>query len=835
MFSNLVADIRYSARGMGARPGFVAVVVLTLALGIGVNVAIFSLVQQILLSPLRVPDPDRLVNLTDPGPKPGGLTFGSIAGGGRDSTFSYPMFRDLERGAEDGFMRIAAHRLFDASLSTGEQARPATGLFVSGSYFSVLALRPALGRLLGPEDDRVDGQAESVVLSHAYWVSQFGGDPAVLGRTLIVNGTPLAIVGVAPAGFHGTTLGARASVFVPITFRGVDSPTSIPNHDNRRFYWVYLFARLEPGATPDAAAAAINARYRAILNDVEVPLQTRASDQELESFRTKSLVLEPGARGQSSLLARLRGRLEMLLGVSGSVLLLCCANVAGLMLVRGSARTGEMAVRASMGATRGRLASLLLAESLLPTLPAALLSLPVAWLALRGLASGVPGFPASAFDAELSFAAALAAIGAAIVTALGFGLFPARRLVRAAPRETLQAYSARQTSGKAVKGFRTALATVQIALSMALLAMTAVFAQSLANIARIDLGFDIDSVVAFSISPEASGYSPERAARLFDRLEQDLAAIPGVASAASAMVRLLSGNALTITTTADSIEGRQKLSSYFNYISPGYFRTLGIPLLAGRDFSDADAAGARAVAIVNERFAERFGSGRDIIGQRVDWGPSGVEIVGLVADAKYDAVTKDVSAQLFVPRRQATALGSATFYIRGARPPEDLMAAVRDTVARIDPTVPITELRTLREQLRENIAVQRFAAGASVAFAALATVLAGLGLYGVLAYSVAQRSREIGLRVALGAPARRIRGMVLRQVATMTSIGVALGAVAAVLLGRAARSLLYDIGAGDPAALAAAAAVLAAVTLAAAYLPARRASRVDPMVVLRYE
>ncbi|HEU4616485.1 MAG TPA: ABC transporter permease [Gammaproteobacteria bacterium] len=831
--STFLADLRYGARGLRARPAFVAVIVLTLALGIGANVAIVSLFQQILLSPLPVPDPERLVNLSDPGPKPGGLTFGSIAGG-RDSTFSYPMFRDLER-AEGGFLRIAAHRLFDASVSTGDAARRETGLFVSGSYFSVLGLEPALGRLLGLEDDRVDGQAASVVLSHAYWESGFGADPGILGRKLIVNGAPLTIVGVAKAGFRGTTLGARASVFVPMTFRGVDSPTSIPNHENRLFYWVYLFARLEPGVSRDAAAAAVNARYRAILNDVDAPLQTGASDQELEAFRKKSLVLEPGERGQSSLLPRLTGRLEMLLGVSGAVLLLCCANVAGLMLVRGSARTGEMAVRASMGATRGRLASLLLAESLLPTLPAALLSWPVAWLTLRGLASGVPGIPAGAFDADVSFAAALAAIGAAVLTALAFGLFPALRLVRAEPRETLQAYGTRQTSGKAVQGFRTALATVQIALSMALLALTGVFAQSLANIARIDLGFDVDSVVTFSISPETNGYSPERSARLFDRLDQELAAIPGVDSAASSMVGLLSGNALTITTTADAVEGRPRRSSNFDYVSPGFFRTLGIPLLAGRDFSGADAAGAPAAAIVNERFAERFGLGRDVIGRRISPGPLDAEIVGLVADAKYASVTEDVAPQLYVPRRQSTTLGSSTFYVRGARPPEDLIAAVRETVARIDPAVPITDVHTMREQLRESIALPRFAARAATAFAVLATVLAGLGLYGVLAYSVAQRSREIGLRVALGAPAGRIRGMVVRQVVAMTSIGGVVGAVAAVLLARAARSVLYEIGAGDPVAVAAAAAVVAAVTLGAAYLPARRASRVDPMVALRYE
>lgn len=830
--SSILADIRYTARSALSRPGFAAVVMLTLALGIGVNVALFSLVQQILLRPLPVAEPRRLVNLLDPGPKPEGFKFSAMAGVD-DSIFSYPMFRDLER-AQRPFVGIAAHRIFDASLSTGERAQRGAGIFVSGSYFPLLGLRPALGRLLGPEDDRVDGRAESVVLSHAYWESGFGGDPAVLGRKLVVNGTPLAIVGVAPRGFHGTTLGTRASVFVPITFRGVGTRVSLPNHDSRSFYWVYLFARLRPGVGREQAAAAINPVYRGILSDVEAPLLKSTSAQELEAFRSKSLVLEPGARGQSTLLAPLRGRLEMLFAVSGVVLLLCCANVAGLMLVRASARSGEMAVRASVGATRRRLASLLLTESLLLALPAGLLSLPVALLTLRGIASGVPGIPSAAFDVRLDPAPAVLAIGAAVLSALAAGLFPVRDLARTEPARTLQAHGARQTSGQRVARFRAALAMTQIALSMALLAMTALFAQSLANIAQVNLGFDADSIVTFSISPETSGYKPEASARLFARLERQLAAIPGVDSAASAAVPLLADVALTTGASADGAEGR--VPTDLNYIDPDFLRTLGIEVLAGRGFSSADVAGTAPVAIVTERLAEDLRLGRNAVGHHLTLGfGAGAEIVGVAADAKYVSVTKETEPQLFLPRRASTPLGSAAFYIRSARAPADLIRAVRRTVARVDPIVPITDLRTMRQQVGASVATQRFVAGASVAFAALATALAGLGLYGVLAYSVAQRAREIGLRFALGAPASRIRAMVVRQVAAMAAIGIAAGAVAAWLLGRLARDLLFGTRAGDPVPLVAAAAVLAAVTLAAAYVPARRASRVDPMRVLRYD
>jgi putative ABC transport system permease protein len=501
---NVWGNLRYAARGLSRTPGFTAAVILTLALGIGVNVAVFSLFEQILLRPLPVVESDRLVNLSSPGPKLDTRAGSSGAlpsvGGDGDSVFSYQMFRDLER-VQEPFVGIAAHKVvFDASLSTGERARQDSVMFVSGSYFSLLGVAPALGRLLGPEDDRVDGQAESVVLSHAYWQSEFGGDPAVVGRRIIVNGQTLTIVGVAPPGFHGTTVGARPRAFIPITFRGTGR-IPIPSHDNRGFHWVNLFARLKPGVTLQQAAAAMDPPYRAILNEIELPLwETNYSAQVLEEFRTKPLVLEPGEYGQSAVVASASDRLEMLLAISAIVLLLCCANVVGLMLVRGSTRTGEMAVRASMGATRGRLASLLLAESLLLALPAAIASLPVASLTLLGIASSVPSIrvnffdtiqPSAMFDVSLSLAAALVAIAVAVVSAVIAGLFPLRELMGIDPERTLKAYGVRQTSAKGVARFRTALAIVQMGLSMALLAMTGVFAQSLANIARVELGIDV--------------------------------------------------------------------------------------------------------------------------------------------------------------------------------------------------------------------------------------------------------------------------------------------------------------------------------------------------------
>ena len=832
-----LGDLRQSLRRLRQNPGFSAVVVATLAVGIGANVALFSVFQQILLRPLPVAEPEKLVNFVDPGLDLnafGPSTASVSASGARDSLFSYPMFRDLERGAGP-FAGIAAHRPFDATLSNGESARREKGFFVSGSYFPVLGIQPVLGRLLGPADDQVDGQAESVVVSYAYWQRELAFDPEVVGRKLSVNGTPLTIVGVAPAGFHGTTVGVRASVFVPITFRGSGGPRSLPNHDNRSYFWVHLFARLAPGQQSESALATLNPLYHSILGEFEMPLATRGDAAQLESFGTKLLVLEPGSRGQSTLLQPVAARLRMLFAVSAAVLLLCCANVAGLMLVRASGRSGEMAVRASMGATRGRLSFLLLAESLLLAMPAALLSLPVALLVLRGMASGVPGMPPEAFDVQLSALAATVGIVVALIAALGFGLFPVRNLARTDPAQTLHAYGVRQTSSKRVARFRSLVATVQVALSMALLALTGVFAQSLGNIARIDLGLDVDSVVTFSISVDASGYPPAAAAALTNRLHQDLAAIPGVTSAASTLIALLTGNQFT---TGARLEGGEAppVTTQMNGVSDDFFRTLDIGTLVGREFSSADRDGAPAVAIVNQRLAARLGLDADVIGRRINTFGASREIVGLIADVKYGNVTADVEPQVFLPLRQIPMIGVGTsFYVRGDRPPQDLMNEVRETVARVAPTVPVTDLRTMRQQVRENLARERFVAGASTAFAVLATALAALGLYGVLAYSVAQRSREIALRFALGAPAARIRAMVLRQVGVMALAGVALGLVAALLLGRAAQSLLFGVAAADPVALTGAAIVLGVVMLGAAYFPARRASRVDPMVALRHE
>ena len=848
MLSYVLSDLRTGVRAVFSRPTFAAVVMLTLALGIGVNVAIYSLAEQALLRPLAVPEPDRLVNLNDPGPKTLGRMDPALRpwpqteteSGGIYNVFSYPMFRDLER-AQEPFTGLAAHQTVNVGLSAGEQRQDGRAILVSGSYFSVLGLKPALGRLLGPQDDQVDGLAESIVLSHAYWQRAFAGDPDVLGQTLFVDGVRLTIVGVAPSGFNGTTAFSPVwnvpTVFVPITMPSADddaadNPGSIPNHGRRDSYWVHLFARLKPGVTREQAAAAINPLFGGILSEVEEPLLFEVTDQQREAFRARTLVLEPGARGQtnSGILLGIGIVLMVLSLMSGLVLLLCCANVAGLMLVRGTERAGEMAVRASMGASRGRLASLLAAESLVLALPAALLSLPVALLVLRG-PSRVPGIPEDVAividvvsNVSMSATAAPVAIGFAVASALIVGLLPLRGLIRAEPAKALQAFGARHTTARGVTRFRATLATAQVTLSMALLALTLAFANGVASLTRIDLGLDLDSVVTFNVSQP--GRTDEAA---MGRIVEGIEAIPGVSSVARSAGTILDSPRINYRPVSLQGVEAEPLRVGSDQVSPEFFRTFGVELLAGRDFSDTDTG--VPVAIVNEQFIERLGLARnDVLGRTIDTELDTREIIGVVADFRSGRITDEIGPQMYLPASIGRRL-----YVRSARASEDLMSTIRETIARVDPRMGVDGFMTMEERRLDSIAIERFAAGAASAFAVFATALAALGLYGILAYTVAQRSREIGMRFALGAPPARIRGMVLRQVARMAAIGVALGAVLAWALGLAAQSVMLGVEAHDPLALAAAAALLTAIMLGAAYVPARRASRVDPMTVLRYE
>jgi predicted permease len=831
-----VLNLKLALRMLVKSPLVTAVAVGSLALGIGANAAIFSLFDRVLLRPLPVSEPGRLVNFGAPGPKQGSNSCGSA--GGCDQIFSFPMFRDLEK-IQTVFTGIAAHLTFGANLSFEGQTLNGEGVLVSGSYFPVLGIQASLGRLLGPSDNRVLGESPVVVLSHSYWRTRFGANPAVIDKTMIVNGVTMTIVGVGPRDFNGTTLGAKPVVFIPITMRAVVTP-GFRGMEDRKSYWVYLFARLKPGVSIEQGRAAINAPYHALINDVEAPLQ-QMSEQTLARFKVRQVTLEPGARGQSEMFGEARAPLSLLFGVTALVLLIACANIANLLLARAAARGGEMAVRLSIGASRWQLVAQLLLESCLLAIAGGAAGLLVANWTLDAIATLLPSDASSRIDFSLNVRVLLFTGALALATGVLFGLFPAIHSTRSDLISALKGRSGQPSGARSAKRFLTTLATAQIALSMALLIAAGLFTRSLLNVSRVDLGVKIDHVVTFAVSPELNGYKPEASKQFFDRLENELAALPGVAGVTDASVPLLAGSSWG---NSLAVQGYQPgpdtdTNSRSNQVGTGYFQTLGLPLLAGRDFTKADAIGPPKVAIVNEAFARKFNLGREAVGKRFkEGGGQGeldIEIVGLMQNAKYSEVKAEIPPVYFRPYRQIERIGAIYYYVRTSLAPEQLLSTIPKTVAAIDPNLPVEDLRTLPQQVRENVFLDRFLSVLSAAFAMLATALASIGLYGVLAYTVAQRTKEIGLRMALGAAPGRVRAMVLRQVGVMTLIGGGVGLGAAIGLGRAAQSMLFQLNGSDSAVLGGSAVALAIVALAAGFVPAHRASRIDPMTALRYE
>lgn len=832
-----MVNLKLALRSLFKTPLVTSIAVLSLALGIGANAAIFSLFDNVLLAPLPVPHPEQLVNVNGelPNPKYQSCT----EAGSCDIVWSYPMFRDLER-APTGFSGIAGHELIKGNMAYRGQTRSSDMLLVSGSYFRVLGLTPAAGRLIAPEDDRVVGANFSAVLDYGYWQSQLGGDRSVVGTPIIVNGQTFTIIGVAPQGFTGTTLGTVPALYVPLTMKAVLGLADPTEYDIRYDYWIYAFARLKPGETMQSAATAINAVYHRIIADVEAPLQKDMSAQTLAKFKAKQVTLEDGRRGQSELHGRAKAPLLMLFATAAIVLLIACANIANLLLARGASRSLEIAVRLTLGATRKQIVAQLVSESVLLGLMGGALSLVVARLTLGIFTGFVAPSAAGAFPVHLSGLALGFAAALSVGTGLLFGTFPAIHSTRPDLATLVREGAGRHSGARTASRVRTALVTTQIALSMALLVMAGLFTESLRNVSRVDLGVNVHNVVMFSISPELNGYGGQRSRAVFDAVDQGLAALPGVTGVAQSMIPLLGssnyGRSVEVQGFAkgpDTDDG-----AHYDRVSPGFFRTMGIPILSGREFSASDRVGSQKVAVVNETFAKKFGLGRDAIGKYMaDQGgaPTDILIVGIAKDAKYSEVKQPDPPTFYLAALQDSALGSAYFYVRAAGDPEPVLRAVRSIVAHVDPNLPVEKLKTLPQQVSDNVYLDRMIGELSAGFAALATLLAAIGLYGVLAYSISQRKRELGVRMALGADPAKVRRMVLGQVAVMTLIGGSIGIAGALALGKPVQSLLFEIAGFDPFVVGLSAVVLALVALGAGYIPARRASKLDPVRALRYD
>jgi len=683
-------DARYAVRQLRHSPAL-AIAVLSLSLGIGANAAIYSLFREMLLAPLPVPHPEQLVDFGGNGASPGSQSCG--VAGGCDEVFSYPMFRDLD--ANPGpFTGVAAHVIFDANVAFNGETSSTSGELVSGSYFPLLGVTPALGRLIARADDRAIGGDPIAVLSYAFWESHLGGDRAVIGRPIVVNGQALTILGVAARGFRGTTLGNKPDVYVPLAMaHALLADKDFAQFANRRRYWLYLFARLRPGLSMTQAEARENVLYHSIINNVEVPVNQGLSPAVMARFKSKELTLDDGRRGQSSLHRETRTPLILLFGIALVVLATACANVANLLLARAASRVLEMSVRLSLGGTRARIVAQLLTESILLAAVGGVAGLGVAYATLEGIAAFVPAHVASTLGFSLGWPAIGFAGAMSVLTGLVFGLFPALHSTHPDLAGALRANSGKASNGRGTTRVRNSLVTAQIALSMALLVSAGLFIKSLANVSRVDLGIDTEHVVTFRLSPALNGYTPARSAQLFTNVEDRVGALPGVRGIAGAFVPILAGENSGSDVSVQGFTKTPDVNTYtrFNAIGAGYFSLLGVPLLAGREFTRHDVLGASRVAIVNEAFAKKFGLGRNAVGKMMGEGENlDVQIVGVVKDTKYSSVKQRVPPLFFLPYKQDSTLGSISFYVRSALPIEILVPQIRTVIATLDETLPST-------------------------------------------------------------------------------------------------------------------------------------------------
>ena len=843
---HLVQDVRYGVRQLGRSPGFTVVVALSLALGIGANTAIFSLIDAVMLKTLPVRDPGRLVFLRRTGQTSSDMPAVESDNGSENvSPFPYPSFEEF-RARNHAFSSLFGFvSLGKASINIGGQTNLADGELVTGDYFAGLGVAPILGRAITGEDARPSAPRVAVI-SYGYWSRQFGHSPGALGKGITVNGVPFTIVGVAPPEFFGVQPGRAVDVWVPLVEEAKLLPygmSSTPGgrslFTSRDWWWLIITGRLKPGVTDQQATAQLEVLSRqSITAGLESPLKPGVN---------LHMRLEPATKGLALLRQEFSKPLWILMIIVGVVLLIACANVATLLVARSTARQKEIAVRLSLGAPRARLIRQLLTESvLLGGLGGALGLLFAYWgshaLVLLMSSGGEPLSVNVQPDAKvLAFTAAVSAL-----TGILFGLAPALRSTRVDLTPALKA----GVGGLSVVSRRTrlglgkSLVVAQVALSLLLLVGAGLFVRTLENLQNQNLGFNQDHLLLFGIDPAKNGYKGERLNDFCGRLLARLQALPGVSSATMSEVTLVSGiqNHWGISIEGRKPEPGENTGVDWNNVGPSFFETMGIRLLLGRGVEWRDSSTSPKVAVVNEVFAHRFLGGQNPVGQRFRFeelftGPSPVyEIVGLVQDAKYASLRKAPLPTIYLPYSQTPLPPwAAHFEVRTAGDPLALVPAVRRVVRDLDPDLPLAGVKTQTEQIAETLVQERLFARLSSFFSGLAALLAFIGLYGLLAYAVTRRTGEMGIRMALGAQRYDILRLVFRETLVIMFLGISIGAPAALAATRFIRSMLYGLKPADPLTTAVSALAMMVVAVLAAYLPARRASRVDPMVALRYE
>ena len=825
-----LADLRYALRLLCRSPLFTCAVTASLALGLGANTVIFNLLDQVLLRPLPVKDPGQLVLLDAPGPNSG-----MFNGDRSRRLFSYPEYRSLrDRGRM--FDGLIARFPVGVNFSYEGPAEAAAGELVSGNFFDVLGIRPALGRLLSPQDDLIKGAHPVAVMSYGFWMRRFGGDPAVVGKTVRVNSTPMTVIGVLPSGFFGVYVGRAPDLYVPMMMKAQMTPTWDMLED-RTAHWLHILGRVQNRA---AAEVAVQVLYKPELEADITAMGSEPSPGFRQRFLEKKLLLQPASSGVPTFREEAGVPLWLLMAMVGLVLLIACANVANLMMARALGRRKEVAVRLAMGARRWDVVRQLLVESLLVSLLGAIAGIGLAAWTASLLVHNLPGDEGvNAITSDLDLRALAFAFALSLISVIIFGLLPAIRSTRPKIRPTLANQGTQLTGSLGHIRARRAFVIAQMALSLLLITGAGLFVRSLVNLRQMDPGFRTQGLVLFTIDASRNGYSQSRIRQLYATVRERIAAVPGVSAAALGDMIPLNGdhNQSNIGVTGTQAKQGEVASAYGEYVSPGFFATMGMALAGGRDFDGRDGADTPRVAIVNETFVRQFFPGDRGLGRKFAWGGGtpNIEIVGVVKDAKYDDLHNEGVRQVYFPFQQSGSLADMTVHVRTEAAPSLVMPALRAEMAQIDPNLALRDLTTMQDQLSRSLFGERILASLSAAFGAMATILACVGLYGVTAFSVARRSREIGIRMALGANRRRILNMVLKEVGWMCLIGVGLGLPAAGAIALLIQSQLYGLTATDPLTLAGSAALLVLVSFAAAYLPARRAASVEPNEVLRYE
>jgi putative ABC transport system permease protein len=845
--SNFIQDLRFALRQMRRSPGFVLTAVLTLALGVGANTAVYSLLDQALLRSLPVHAPEQLVVLSAPGKEWEGHT--GDHGAGEDKSFSYPMYRDLRDQAGPGGAKVFDGLIATAPAPVGithdRTSEVGDAEVVSGNYFSVLGVGlgagPTLGRLLSQADDAVPGANPVAVLSHHYWTTHLGADPHVVGKTIALDGHSFEVIGVAPENFQSAVWGQTPDLFVPMSMLDTVVPGKgkrLTDHTDR---WMNIIGRLREGETTQQAEAGVAPLWHALRAE-ELKALGHRSARFVDGFLNHSrLVIEPGAQGLSYSRGSLQTPLLAVMAMASLVLLLAAVNVASLLLVRSASRVQEFAVRYAMGARSGRILQQLLIEGALIGLLGGAAGMLLAPAAMRLLVRQITAVDdTSAFHATLDARLFVFGLGVALAVSLLFSLAPAIQLLRPDLVTALKQKAATATGG--ALGLRRVVVSLQIGLSALLLIGAGLFVRTLENLRHVNAGFNTTHLVTFYINPVLAGYPKAQVAPLERRVIETMRGLPGAQAVAATDDPALAGDSQggNVTVAGYTPPANEEFDIEESIVNPDYFHAMQIPMAVGRTFNEADDATGQPVAIVNETFVRHyFKSAASAIGGRVADGAGNnlhyMTIVGVARDMRHTNLRDGGLPTLFTPLGQGDAPNRLYFYLRTATPPEQMFATVRGAMRSIDAGLTVADLRTMDEQVERSIANERMIEVLALAFGMLATLLAGVGLYGVLSYTTVQRTREIGIRMALGSSRLAITGLVVKEMVRLGVVGVVVAVPCAILLGRALRSQLFGVSAADPLTLAGVVLLMAVVGLVAALLPARRAANVEPMEALRAE